>query len=176
MEGEVSWRPPRPNHKWVRMDLTEDYRLEPVEVAKTLLVRAGNWDGADLRTPTAQDEQPLFTLRRQAEELVLDGPLGRYKFEPSTLEPVEPDPLWESAEGICRHMDEDHSDTYEVFLRARGWDGGGLSSLVMPWVEQRGFFLSGPGCLAWVPFAQNCPTPNDVRKTLIKMLKEIRRD
>jgi len=158
------------------MDLTEDYRLEPVEVATTLLARAGDWDGADLRTPTAEDEQPLFTLRRQEEELILEGPLGHYKIDPSTLTRVKPDPLWESAEGICRHMDEDHSDTYEVFLRARGWEGDRASLLVMPWVEQRGFFLSGSSCLAWIPFAQICPTPNDVRKTLIKMLKEIRRD
>ena len=105
------------------MDLTEDYRLEPVEVARTLLIRAGDWDGSDLATPVAQGEQPLFTLRRQGEVLVLDGPLGRHKLDPSALAKVDPDPLWESAEGICRHMDEDHSDTYEVFLRARGWKG-----------------------------------------------------
>lgn len=158
------------------MDLTEDYRLEPVEVAKTLLKRAGDWDGGVLTTPTAEGEPPLFTLRRESEGLVLDGPLGFFKLETPALESVEPDPLWESAGGICRHMDEDHSDTYEVFLRARGWQGKKKVSLVMPWVEQRGFFLSGPGCLAWIPFAQICPTPNDVRKTLIKMLKEIRRD
>ncbi len=158
------------------MDLIEDYRLEPAEVAKTLLARAGDWDGSDLTTPTAQGELPLFTLRRREEKLFLDGPLGTYKMEASLVDSREPDPLWESAAGICRHMDDDHSDTYEVFLKARGWDGEREGSLVMSWVEQRGFFLSGPGCLAWIPFAQNCPTPNDVRKTLIKMLKEIRCD
>ena len=108
--------------------------------------------------------------------MVLEGPLGTYYLNLQEMESAEPDPLWESSGGICRHMDEDHSDTYELFLKARGWRGRAEGSFSMPWVEQRGFFLSGVDCLAWIPFTQLCPTPNEVRKTLIKMLKEIRCD
>ncbi|MCA9777342.1 MAG: DUF2470 domain-containing protein [Candidatus Eremiobacteraeota bacterium] len=158
------------------MHLIEDYRIRPAQVGKTLLVKAGDWDGSDLATPTAGDQPPLFLLRRQAERVALEGAMGSYLLEFNEIEEAEPDPLWESSAGICRHMDDDHSDTYKLFLRARGWRGSAEGSFSMPWVEQRGFFLSGVDCLAWIPFPQLCPTPNEVRKTLIKMLKEIRCD
>lgn len=113
--------------------------------------------------------------------------LGRkFRLSRDELAGVEPDPLWESAEGICAHMDEDHSDTYEKFLAMIGVERRAESVLSMPWVERHGFFLyegadldpqGRPGfrsldnCFHWVRFPSVCDTPNEVRKTLIQMLR-----
>ena len=126
------------------------------------------------RAPTGHE--PLFELSTSDENMILKWPLGMFVLTSREVNEATPDPLWESADGICSHMEKDHADTFGEFYRQRGWQGEVDSQTLMPWVEQRGFFLHNPHCLAWVPFPQECPTPNDVRKSMIKMLREIRHE
>lgn len=152
-------------------ELLKDYELRPSEVVRTL---TRDWNGEKLSTPTASGETPLFSVWEQGEALVLEWPLGRHTLKRAEVEEATLGLLWESASDICRHMEVDHQDTFKEFLRLRGWIGSEELPTVMPWIEERGFFLSNPELLAWIPFPQPCSTPNEVRKTLIKMLREIR--
>jgi hypothetical protein len=150
--------------------------VRPQEVARTLLMDVDDWDGSKLTTRTQAGAAPLYSLHRSDGRLVLEWPRGQFPMDPEQVQETLPDPLWESAAGICRHMEQDHADTFGEFLRVRGWHGEADLRTLMPWVEQRGFFLHNPDCLAWVPFPQICPTPNEVRKSMINMLREIRHE
>lgn len=156
--------------------LLHGYVVRPAEVAKTLLMPRQAWDGTQLETRSSTGVEPLFSLRQEGEETVLSGALGEFRMTREQIKEAEPDPLWESSPGICSHMEADHADTFIEFLKSRGFRREVHEQILMPWVEQRGFFLCGPDVLAWVPFPQECPTPNDVRKNMIKMLRENRDD
>lgn len=160
-----------------------EYALKPQTVVDTLWARYQKGDsrifslsGADsplmLGTSPAEKES-LFVLAVAVEggPAVLRTPVGELK---GLRVGEAPDPLWESAEGICAHMDADHADTYPEFLRMKSLPVV-TAPLSMPWVEQRGFFLQhqseGGPRFHWIAFPAPCPTANDVRKTLIQMLR-----
>lgn len=111
----------------------------------------------------------LFELRQSENSLDLHSPFGELKAATESL--LEPDPLWQSVGEICSHMQEDHRDTFPVFLRDSEVAAEEVS---MPWVEQAGFFLTHQDRHHWIPFPQLCPEPSLVRVQLIKMLKELR--
>lgn len=162
----------------------QEHAFAPLTVAATLLARAADKDGGlvresdgSLSTPyRTLGADPLFQLSAGSEgEFTLRRGPAVYKGK--FVAPVEPDPLWQSAHDICRHMEADHADTFELFVE---WRGGrvGQGVLTMPWVDREGFVLvedlpdSAP---YWIPFRGDCSTPNLVRKEMIQLLKEIRR-
>lgn len=181
------------------------YVYEPCLVAKTLLARLGRRDkrlsvfpstrewsewGAEQIVATGgsvKDSLFLLASRNEESDYRLVAAWGEHhEFSVDVLDRVEADPLWESAEGICAHMDCDHSDTYPRFLNfcasirhgslnMIGSEEGPETPLTMEWVERSGFFLcTGPerGRRSyWIPFPKPCDTPNEVRKTLIQMLR-----
>lgn len=145
-----------------------EYKLEAGRVAATLLAREGAL------------EQDMFRLHSVGESYRLDTPWGEFPLTRQEIEVHEPDPLWQSAAGICSHMEEDHSDSFPVFLRTVGRSLDENERVKMPWVESSGFFLAlecpqgTEHC--WIPFPQVCQDPNQVRTTLIRMLRVGRRE
>jgi Domain of unknown function (DUF2470) len=169
--------------------LREDYQLQPEMVVRTLLARAdekpdglvvAQGHGTTVISTRSGGDSPLFRLSRSltAPELRLRTPFGNFDLASEGVEDVGPDPLWKDAHGICAHMETDHSNTFQEFLRALGYRACNSTEVSMPWVERRGFFLTTRGESevehVWVAFPQPCDTPNDVRKSLIKMLQEFR--
>lgn len=150
----------------------QSYDCSPPIVAKTLLAR----DDAGLRREDSSVSTPdgeLFQLVwREDDTLTLVWPQGESQMRRSDLECISPDPLYESAYGICKHMEEDHADTFPRFLARVGYSWNGENPISMPWVEKDGFFLSVAHEHVFVPFPEPCQTSNDVRKTLIQMLRE----
>lgn len=154
-------------------DMT-DYVLNPSTVAVTLQHRAQAGhrhhlticqDGA-LEVGLEQ-ARPLFRLLAGQ----LDSPWGQSRWSSEELEDVEPDPLWESMDGICSHMEEDHFDTFATFLSMVGRHDRATG---MPWVESRGFFLSTTTDYVFIPFPTPCTDANSVRVALITMLRKAR--
>lgn len=91
------------------------------------------------------------------------------------LAEATPDPLWESADGICSHMEDDHSDTFGLFLTLAGRaDLADCKTVTMPWVQSDGFYLTADSQHVFVPFPKRCEDPNSVRATLILMLRGAR--
>ncbi len=112
----------------------------------------------------------LFSLKLVGDEVKLESDFGEVRL--ATDELPDPDPLWKSAAEICSHMQEDHRDTFPLFLRQPSVPAEEIS---MPWIEQSGFILTRGEAHHWVSFPGPCPEPNLVRVQLIKMLKELRR-
>ena len=147
------------------------YDLKPARVARTLQVRGLQG------MPGPVQGQPLFRLSNDGNSLIT--PFGEHSLAASTVAATEPDLLWESAQGICAHMEEDHADTFAHFLKAVGREVEEAVPVTMPWVERDGFFLTVHQDEAehvWIPFPQPCLSANDVRKTLILMLREARHE
>lgn len=91
------------------------------------------------------------------------------------LEAIVPDPLWDSADSICSHMEHDHADTFGLFLTLIGRDDlAQAEGVTMPWVQADGFYLTAGGSHHFVPFPQRCEDANSVRTTLVKMLRGAR--
>ena len=114
----------------------------------------------------------LFRLTLSDGSAILNSPFAEATLELMRIEAAEPDPLWQSADGICSHMEQDHSDTFPLFLATVG--KADERPLGMPWVQQEGFFLTIPSGNVFVPFPAPCPDANSVRATLIKLLRKAR--
>lgn len=142
--------------------------MVPLEVAATLLRQMRARDRS--RCVRFGDEV-LFQLEvSQDQRAALSSPFGAAEFALAEVEQASPDPLWESVKEICEHMEADHSDTFPLFLKEE--QSG--ATIFMPWVERRGFFLGCGKKAHWIPFDQECHTPNEVRTNLIKMLRRLR--
>lgn len=158
--------------KWVSME----YTLEPATVASTLLrqwERLGQGPQGCLEVPYGgKSSKALFRLQVESDGAVhLHTPFGDQRFTADELAEQPPDPLWDAVADICSHMESDHRETFTLFLDKPASEAAQIS---MPWVEQRGFFLAQSEQLHWVPFSQPCPTPDQVRASLIKMLRSLR--
>ncbi len=146
------------------------YLLLPEVVAATLRARrrAGHshalWERED-EIGVGDPQRPLFSLRGDR----LSTPFGEATV--ASAESAAADPLWESQDGICAHMEADHADTFEVFLNLLDQNGPAMG---MPWVEERGFFLARQNDYVFLPFPTPCPDANSVRATLIKLLRKAR--
>lgn len=119
----------------------------------------------------------LFVLERSSDgRLSLDSAVSeRLNSTEDELRATEPDPLWESASSICSHMEDDHSNTFGLFLNLIGRsDLSQCDEIRMPWVEAGGFYLSTEAEHHFIPFPQRCEDANSVRATLIKMLRGAR--
>ena len=142
------------------------YRFEPATVVRTLQERQSQTIGG------------LFSLTSREQGWILASPWGDFSVSQAECSAVDPDPLWESAAGICAHMEEDHGDTFPLFLQSAGHEGLSWERISMPWVEREGFFLALHSeertDHRWVPFPQPCDGANEVRKALIKMLRVVR--
>lgn len=156
-----------------------EYQLQPEVVAKTMLCHLeGEAEQLGVLSIPRQGS-PLFQVEfdQGQERLRLLYVDSEFSFGLTELESVRPDPLWSSAEGICRHMEEDHRDTFDVFLQSVGVEVAG-EDVRMSWIERAGFFLSllseDTSRHIFIHFPQVCETPGEVRKMLIKMLKEMR--
>ena len=150
---------------------TNRYRFEPLVVAKTLLTR----DDSGLKrdsTSVATMETGLFHLSWDENNFAITSPFGAHNFQRADLADVEADVLWESAFGICKHMEDDHADTFPEFLQQVGHQYDEKAEIFMPWVDHQGFFLTVCKEHVFIPFPKACETSNDVRKTLIKMLRD----
>ncbi len=90
---------------------------------------------------------------------------------------AEPDPLGQSAAGMIAHMNADHADALLLYCKAfsRGTE---ITSAKMTGVDRYGFEMSaitssGPRPLR-LAFAKPISTPEEVRATLISMVKDAR--
>lgn len=155
------------------------YEFVPLTVAATVLARfrAAQSQGRILHRLLQEDGKlrvgrDLFVL--SVEDSTLSSTYGHACLDPDLLARTEPDPLWDSADGICSHMEQDHADTFALFLQLAGRSAPASQALDMPWVQAEGFFLTTPGDHVFVPFPTPCPDANSVRATLIKMLRKAR--
>ena len=102
--------------------------------------------GPELRvsTKSENDGTLLFSLSSfdQDSSWKLLCPSGEFSPSKEEIEVASIDPLWQSAQGICEHMEADHSDTFPAFLKSVGEKAEQDTEISMPWVEFRGFFLS----------------------------------
>ena len=166
------------------------YVFDEASVVKTLEARWKTSDSGlevyhhdqELRVSTKLEEDGAFLFCLSSfddgKSWKLMSPFGEVSPNKEELEVASIDPLWQSAQGICTHMEKDHSETFPDFLNSVGASSEQATEISMPWVESKGFFLSvrreQERNFVWIPFPQECHSPNDVRKTLIKMLREIR--
>ncbi len=134
-------------------------------------------DGETIEVGSTVGGTSLFVLvREKTGRVSLDSSvLGQNEWTDGELKAVEPDPLWESACSICSHMEDDHSDTFGLFLGLVGQERlSHCTDIRMPWVEADGFYLTAQGEHHFIPFPQRCEDANSVRATLIKMLRGAR--
>jgi hypothetical protein len=174
------------------LSMTPDY-FQPLLIAATILKReqhnatlgkschaivASSESGWDFEV--GLKDRPLFLLSvsgRGRKEGMLWSPFGQASLDLEKLSQTQPDPLWESADGICSHMEDDHADTFTTFLSQVGRDSESDApeqALGMPWVQTTGFFLATTGQYVFLPFPTPCPDANSVRARLIKMLRKAR--
>jgi putative heme iron utilization protein len=143
------------------------------------MLHCGFQDGIKtVSVPSRFQGEPLFQLLVKGDEVCLRSIFGAENFTLEGMKEEEPDPLWAASRDICRHMEQDHGDTFSAFLHSVGCEVAPDERVAMPWVEKDGFFLEVPNgavsSYVWIAFPAPCPTPNDVRKTLILMLREMR--
>lgn len=155
------------------------YPFAPATVAATILDRfreaeeRGQLPHASSRRGDALEVgDGLFRLTISDGSAVLNSPFAEATLELMRVEAAEPDPLWQSVDGICSHMEQDHSDTFPLFLATVG--KADEQPLSMPWVQKEGFFLSTSSGSVFIPFPTPCSDANSVRATLIKMLRKAR--
>lgn len=90
---------------------------------------------------------------------------------------ASPDPLAADAEGIVRHMNEDHADALVLYARAFT-RAEAAEEVVMTAVDRYGFELSvttpSGRRPARIAFGSDVTTPVEARKALIAMLKDAR--
>lgn len=132
--------------------------------------------GERIEVGTVESADSLFVLQGEANgRFTLSAPHSNPEsFSREELSRVEPDPLWESADGICSHMEDDHADTFGLFLSLVGRSDLADGQIRMPWVEASGFYLTAGSEHVFIPFPQRCEDANSVRATLIKMLRGAR--
>jgi hypothetical protein len=150
-----------------------DYRFEPLTVAATIICRSELELALKVGEGILQvgpGSSPLFRLRL-GPPATLWSPFGEAAIHQAIPE-AAPDPLWESAAGICAHMEDDHADTFPTFLAMIGRAAARPTG--MPWVDSQGFFLSTEDGYAFLPFPTPCLDANSVRASLIKMLRSAR--
>jgi hypothetical protein len=168
----------------------QEYSLDGRMVAATLLRRhhrlvagstsaehALSWEkggGLTIRVASDPPGRPLFELvvdhRTDTSQLV--SPFGELSLGGAELAFSQPDPLWDSCHSICSHMEDDHADSFAIFMQSLGREPE--PELRMPWVESHGFFLADSQGYHFIPFPEPCLDPNSVRKTLISMLRAAR--
>jgi putative heme iron utilization protein len=106
------------------------------------------------------------------------GGYGRMSWvEADAWRAAAPDPLAGDAEGILRHMNDDHADAVVLYARAFT-RATAAEAAVMTGIDRHGFELSvttpsGPRP-ARIAFASDVTTPVAARQALIAMVKEAR--
>jgi putative heme iron utilization protein len=106
------------------------------------------------------------------------GGYGRMSWiSPADWRSAEPDPLAPSAADIIAHMNADHADALLVCCKAFS-HGPEITSAKMTGVDRYGFEMAaitsnGPRPLR-LAFANPVSTPNEVRATLIALVKDAR--
>lgn len=125
------------------------------------------------------DSSPLLELRVTPSPaapggalVALKSPLTQLDCALAELESQPPDALWEVVDEICRHMEEDHPDTFGWFLRMA--ESTEESALGMPWVQSDGLYLSTAQGPVFVPFPEECLSGDAVRRSMIAMLRKAR--
>ncbi len=90
---------------------------------------------------------------------------------------AEPDPLASAAEGIIRHMNEDHSDAMSDYCRAFT-KATEFSAVKMTGVDRYGFEMSVETSDGWRPirlaFDEPVTTPVEVRQAMVALAKRAR--
>lgn len=90
---------------------------------------------------------------------------------------ARPDPLVDAAEGIVRHVNEDHSDALRLLARESGIDE--VEEARMTRVDRLGFHLRvrTPKRVRGLrlPFPAESRTPEAVREAMVTMVKQARR-
>lgn len=90
---------------------------------------------------------------------------------------AQPDPIAPFAEGIVRHMNEDHGDALPLYCRAYS-RAKEVDAVTMTGIDRYGFEMSavtpdGPRPVR-VAFPAEIATTSDARATLVEMLREAR--
>src|SRR5690606_32075683 len=103
------------------------------------------------------------------------GGFGRMSWvDPADWAAAEPDPLADSADGICAHMNEDHADALPVYVRAYT-NLGDVDQVTMTGIDRYGFELSavtadGPRPVR-IAFAAPVRDPEGARRELVGLLR-----
>lgn len=107
------------------------------------------------------------------------GGFGRMSWVegPSYLE-AAPDPLWQRAEGIIKHMNDDHQQNMRDYAKVFGDVTGELDSIEMTCVDRFGFELraeqNGRGKTIRISFSEEVQEAGQVRKEMVAMAKQAR--
>lgn len=153
----------------------------------TLVGAAEPVDAADARArylerhPNARYwvDYPDFSFRRLVvEEAYFVGGFGVMGWvEGDAYRQARPDPLVDAAEGIVRHVNEDHSDALRLLARESGIDE--VEEARMTRVDRLGFHLRvrTPKRVRGLrlPFPAESRTPEAVREAMVTMVKQARR-
>lgn len=86
---------------------------------------------------------------------------------------AEVDPLLDSAPSILAHMNEDHADACLAYARTFGGIADATSARMVA-IDRYGFDVEAGDRTARVPFAAPLASADEVRKTLIAMVREAR--
>ena len=114
----------------------------------------------------------------QVESVRYIGGYGRMSWvEAADWREATPDPLAGAAAGIIEHMNADHADAMPLYCNAFS-KAGGITVATLTGVDRYGFEMSaeteeGPRPVR-VAFPEQVTTPEEVRATLIEMLKVAR--
>ncbi len=96
--------------------------------------------------------------------------------EASDYQAAKPDPLADAAAGILTHMNADHADA--LIMLAKGFTGIDAEQATMTAVDRLGFNvrLKTPERVrgARIAFLREVCSPDDTRKVLVEMVKQVR--
>ena len=169
-----------------RLDFDEDRRLavgrDDIELAIAGAVTAGEDAKAPadefLRGQFFADFADFGMFRLEVEKIRYIGGYGRMSWvDAGAWRAAEPDPLAADADGILRHMNEDHAEALRLYARAftRATDAEGA---IMTAVDRHGFEMSVATPTgrrpARIAFATDVTTTTAARQVLVALVKEAR--
>jgi len=89
-----------------------------------------------------------------------------------------PDPLWKSADGIIKHMNDDHGDNLHDYALAFGGIEGDIDEIEMNLVDRFGFEMrvkqGDKGHTVRLSFSEEVSNAKQVRQELVAMAKKAR--
>jgi putative heme iron utilization protein len=98
------------------------------------------------------------------------GKIGWLEGAAVALDPRR-DPLAAEAEGVCRHMNDDHAEALRTLCQARGGDPAGAR---MVGLDALGFDVESAGGRARFDFPRELQTAEEVRREVIVLLRAAR--
>ncbi|TNE50849.1 MAG: DUF2470 domain-containing protein [Deltaproteobacteria bacterium] len=107
------------------------------------------------------------------------GGFGRMSWvEGGEYQSASPDPLWEKADGIIQHMNEDHQHNLRDYAHAFGKVEGDIDSIVMTCVDRFGFEMRARQGerehTVRISFSEEVTDPKRVRHEMVALAQQAR--